>query len=507
MKIKEIYIDAFGILKSQLLRPDSGLSCYVLGNGRGKTTLTYFIKAMLYGLDDSRRSLPDNERLRFIPWDRDRACGHMTIEYRGTVLRIERSFGKRAADDTLEVYDETTGRKTDELGEIPGITVLGIDKDGYEKTLFISERLLRQDSSNDSLTSKLSNEYGTVYAIDEYKRAHSILESAKKSIQRRGGGELTECKEALSRLQAKEAELRPCEDEYLSLRGELARTEEKIKHAPGGDAYEKGKRNSSVKSRGKGDILCTALLVSILLSAVAAATTYGTSLSYVTPIAAALALVLAFTLALVSSRHRTRRENTDEVGIDDSEAQKVILLERERSSLVFRREALHSSLTELRALTEEIDAKRAKISALEEELFAIEATEALLSQAKDSIVGKYLDGTRAAFSNYLKELGESHELTLDNDFCIRRRDTGGTRELNAYSRGRRELYSFALRLAIIDSLWSDIKPTVIIDDAFSSYDDESLTLATRLMLRLSRERQIIYLTPSHSRAHGLSGRG
>ena len=138
MYIREIYIEAFGILKSQLLRPDTGLSCYVLGNGRGKTTLTYFIKAMLFGLDDTRRSLPDNERMRFIPWDRYRAGGHLTVECSGRLFRIERGFGRRAGDDTLTVYDVKTERRTDELGTVPGTALLGIDKDGFEKTLFIS---------------------------------------------------------------------------------------------------------------------------------------------------------------------------------------------------------------------------------------------------------------------------------------------------------------------------------------------------------------------------------
>jgi len=74
------------------------------------------------------------------------------------------------------------------------------------------------------------------------------------------------------------------------------------------------------------------------------------------------------------------------------------------------------------------------------------------------------------------------------------------RAYEAYSKGRRELYSFALRLAVIDSLFYDMAPPIIIDDAFATYDDESLALAARLILKLSEGRQIIYLTPSHARA-------
>ncbi|MBQ8290775.1 MAG: hypothetical protein IJY01_07905 [Clostridia bacterium] len=496
MYIREIYIEAFGILKSQLLRPDTGLSCYVLGNGRGKTTLTYFIKAMLFGLDDTRRSLPDNERMRFIPWDRDRAGGHLTVECSGRLFRIERSFGRRAGDDTLTVYDVKTERKTDELGTVPGATLLGIDKDGFEKTLFISERLLRNDGANDLVSGRLSDGGEAVYAIDEYKRACSLLENARKEIKRRGGGELTRCKEELSSLEARASVLRHCDSEYPEVLSRLHDTEKRIDDVlkQGGD---KQSRDTNVP-RARGSRLRLALVLFAVLSFILAG--IGYAMSYVTHAHTALGIGIILLLLWAIARPRRRIADTPYTKDADGMARRAIELERERSCLTFKRDELLAASDELSLLLDEIARLKARILSLEEEYRAIELTEELLGQAKDAAASKYLDGTRRAFDDYLKLLGVKGTLKLDSDFNILCQDTGGMRAYEAYSKGRRELYSFALRLAIIDSLFYDITPPIIIDDAFATYDDESLALAARLILKLSEGRQIIYLTPSHARA-------
>ena len=502
--IKEIYIEAFGILNSQLLRPDAGISCYVLGNGRGKTTLTYFIKAMLFGLDDSRRSLPDNERMRFIPWDRDRAGGHLTVEFSGRLLRIERSFGRRASDDTLTVYDVKTERKTCELGEVPGTALLGIDKDGYEKTLFISERLLRQVGDNNTISGKLSSGADAVYAIDEYKRACSLLEGARKEIKHRGGGELNQSKEELSQLEARASEIRHSEREYKSVTAQLYSTEEKINNIleSGGERTRGGKPSKSMKRSAPLRLLLIFTVISFILSGIAHLASY----TYASYGAMIIGITLALTLAYSALRKSPQKNETAPTKDGAELTAQALELERERSALIFKRDSLIKDLEELSTLTEDIARLKERVLSLEEEYRVIELTEQLLKQAKDSTAEKYLEGTRRAFESYLHTLGVKATLKLDNDFNIMCQDGGGMRAYEAYSKGRRELYSFALRLAVIDSLFCDITPPIIIDDAFASYDDESLALAARLLLKISQGRQIIYLTPSHARARDLAKR-
>ena len=68
------------------------------------------------------------------------------------------------------------------------------------------------------------------------------------------------------------------------------------------------------------------------------------------------------------------------------------------------------------------------------------------------------------------------------------------------SKGTRELYALALRLALIDALYKDGEaPPIILDDPFSLFDDERLKQASQLIKDISNQRQIIYTTPHKSR--------
>ncbi len=529
MYIKEIFVEAFGVLKKQRLYPDRGISCYVLGNGRGKTTLTYFIKAMLFGLDDSKRSVLDNERKRYIPWDGERASGYLVIEHQGKSYRIERSFGRRASEDTLCVFDAATQTPTDALTDYPGRFILGIDQDGFERTLFISERLLSHDSSNDSVSSRLSTASGTKYDIGEYKRATLAIDNKRKSLQRRGGGEILDCRERLAAIEHRIAELRSAEIEYTALTDELERTDETIRqhlrqgesdraslssHADNRRTKSRNSTDSSVKG-GKRvglSILCILLLVSAI-----AMLTIGISnrFKWAEPYGAlfiCIALILCFALAFVLIKKNSRKKRHSLTDADISQPNEIyqndyftemISLQNRRSELAFKRDSRRELLQNAKELSHEAAALTQRIGDLKEQLRILELTEELLTRAHESVKGKYFGSTKEAFDRYLNALGESGELTLDTSFNIKRTDGGITRDRDAYSKGKRELYSLALRLAIIDSLYDGISPPIIVDDAFSSYDDGTLALALKLLIKLSENRQIIYLTPSHARAAAL----
>ena len=160
MIIKEIFVSAFGRLENERFVFDEGLNSRIEKNGYGKTTLLTFIKVMLYGIEDAKRSVTENERKRYLPWRGGEASGYMVIELRGKQYRIERSFGKRSSEDTFTVYELATGCPTDIFSERPGEDIFGIDKDGFERTVFLSERLLSGKIENDTVSGKLGGLVG-----------------------------------------------------------------------------------------------------------------------------------------------------------------------------------------------------------------------------------------------------------------------------------------------------------------------------------------------------------
>lgn len=189
MKIKELYIENFGKLTSFRLKLDGGLNTVLEDNGFGKTTLSVFIKAMLYGLDDTKRaSVLENERKRYLPWGGGTAGGWLTFETADRCYRIERSFTARASEDTFSLYDLSTGNPSADYSERLGEELFGIDADGFERTVFLSEKNLSGKNDNQTISAKLSDLVGVDGDIGGFDDAIKLLEEKRKYYQKRGGG-------------------------------------------------------------------------------------------------------------------------------------------------------------------------------------------------------------------------------------------------------------------------------------------------------------------------------
>ena len=176
MKLINCYIENFGKISKQKYDFKDGFNCIVGENGSGKTTLATFIKAMLYGLGDTKKaSLEENDRKHYLPWQGGTCGGHLTFSAGPKTYRIERSFSAKAADDTYTLYDVTTGKVCyDYLN--PGEELFGIDADGFERTVFLSERALAPKGNNPTVSARLANLVGCdgdIGEIDDTLKASS----------------------------------------------------------------------------------------------------------------------------------------------------------------------------------------------------------------------------------------------------------------------------------------------------------------------------------------------
>ena len=142
MKLIECYVNNFGVLSDFSFNFKDGLNVIKEENGFGKSTLAAFIKSMLFGLEDTKRpSLSENDRKKYEPWQGGSWGGSLTLSCGKKTYRIERSFFKKASLDEIRVFDTETEKPVDIFSEkSPGEFLLGIDRDGFERTVFLSER-------------------------------------------------------------------------------------------------------------------------------------------------------------------------------------------------------------------------------------------------------------------------------------------------------------------------------------------------------------------------------
>ena len=213
MRLLECYIEGFGRLTKKKYDFSSGFNCINEENGSGKTTLATFIKVMLYGMSDTKKSsLDENDRKHYMPWSGGACGGALTFEVGKKIYRVERAFAPKAADDTFTLYDLTLGKISEDYSERLGEEIFGIDADGFERTVFLSERALSPSSDNKSISAKLSDLVGCDGDICDMDDALKALENARKFYQKKGGsGDLSDTKGKIGEITRRLEELEEIE--------------------------------------------------------------------------------------------------------------------------------------------------------------------------------------------------------------------------------------------------------------------------------------------------------
>lgn len=178
--IKSIYIESFGAIKDKEINFDDGLNIIYGENETGKSTICAFIKAMLYGMDNSRKAdIRSVARKRYMPIDANRMSGSMTVSN----YKITAVFGKTSKEDVMTVIDLITGEIVDEC---VGKKILGVAEQTFSNLLFI-ESYNPKLSSDDEIVSRIANLKDNGDENISYNKAIDALNAAKRKITGRTG--------------------------------------------------------------------------------------------------------------------------------------------------------------------------------------------------------------------------------------------------------------------------------------------------------------------------------
>ena len=188
MRLLSCKIENFGCLSAKAYSFEDGLNILVEPNGSGKSTLTVFIKAMLFGLPTStKRSLAENERKHYTPWNGGRYGGSLCFEAAGKSYRIERFFGAREKEDTFALYDLATRLPSADFSANLGEELFGVDADGFERSVYISQRMpFKGPEKNLTIFKKLGDLLEVSDDLADYEGAAERLEKAMRRYKTLG---------------------------------------------------------------------------------------------------------------------------------------------------------------------------------------------------------------------------------------------------------------------------------------------------------------------------------
>lgn len=238
MKLLECYIENFGKLSSFKYTFSEGLNVIDKENGFGKTTLSVFIKSMLYGLDSTKKAkLEENDRKHYAPWQGGVWGGWLTFSVGSLSYRIERTFAPKASDDTFTLYELDSGKVSYAYPDNVGECLFGIDDDGFERTVFFSERRLSVRNDNETVSAKLSNLVGYEFDLGELDNALNALEERRKYYFKRGGGgkigeikaKIVDTDAEISRISRTKEKISASEEKIKEYEREIRDGEEKLK--------------------------------------------------------------------------------------------------------------------------------------------------------------------------------------------------------------------------------------------------------------------------------------
>lgn len=236
MNLVSCTIENFGGLSQRTFNFNDGLTVIEQPNGSGKTTLAAFIRCMLYGMPrHHKRDLDKDLRRRYAPWQGGAYGGQLVMHAGGRMYRIERRFGAAPKDDTLAVFDQISGKRTDELGTIPGITLFGLDADSFERSAYIPQNRLADALGTADIKAKLGNLVDNTDGTRNFESAMDLLKKARaQQVPYRGQGgdyaavvaQISQVNEELVQLSTAQGELERVRDRE----GRLASNMEQQRH-------------------------------------------------------------------------------------------------------------------------------------------------------------------------------------------------------------------------------------------------------------------------------------
>ncbi len=128
-------------------------------------------------------------------------------------------------------------------------------------------------------------------------------------------------------------------------------------------------------------------------------------------------------------------------------------------------------------------------------------TQDYLKNAKEQFSARYLGPIEGGFGKYYELLtgDESGDWMVNANIAVQMKEQGEMRETKWLSAGYQDLLGVCMRLALVDAMYPEEKPFLVMDDPFVNLDEEKIAHGAKLLEKMAEEYQILYFTCHESR--------
>lgn len=183
-------------------------------------------------------------------------------------------------------------------------------------------------------------------------------------------------------------------------------------------------------------------------------------------------------------------------------------LDQQMEELRVSIENYNSQLDQLQEQMDKRDESEAELeealeqqSSEQEKYEVLKLTQTYLQTAKEQFTARYMAPVSNGFAKYYQMLTgqERDEWMVDANIELKMKEQGEYRDTKWLSTGYQDLIGVCMRLALVDAMYPDEKPFLILDDPFVNLDMEKMSHGNAMLKKLGQEYQTIYFTCHDSR--------
>ncbi|MGN0814446.1 MAG: AAA family ATPase [Candidatus Coproplasma sp.] len=124
-----------------------------------------------------------------------------------------------------------------------------------------------------------------------------------------------------------------------------------------------------------------------------------------------------------------------------------------------------------------------------------------VEKAADAVIQEYVAPVKNGFEKYAQAMEKAQiKFAFGKDFKLMFESNGELRSDEHLSGGQRAAVTLCYRLALIDNMYTEEKPFIIMDEPFAELDADGLKCAKKLLAELAKDRQFIYFCCHESRS-------
>lgn len=551
MRILSLHIENFGKFSNFDINFSDKINQFVYENGWGKSTLCAFIKAMFYGMEAKGRKKDfQSERSKFEPWQGGNYGGSLTIEVKGKKYQIFRQFGKTPEEDSFQLFDLNLNKISNDYSENIGSQLFGVGAETFVISAFFGQNDL-SSSSTDEMVSNLAGieKYKndgekTDFAIKLLEKNRKELvanlpkEAELKQIERssdRLNLEIENLTNLLNSVESQNRQLNKEKQEFEEIfdsQREAARQQKKLLEEKMRLQEEFNNKNMQLsqltiqkpKRKPFSRFLPFAILsfvvalIFILLFAFnVLSVEIGLSVGVLFLLAGGLLLAFKsktndrlvekeiYELKSVVQRLRDEIEKYPDVKEFDYDSlyQQKVEFEQKCAQVSAKKFNLEN---EVENRQEELAILQGNKNKLEtertdglEKIELLKKTMSFLKMARENVSERFVAPLNENFKHLFEGFKGLEKVSIDSSLNPWVLTSQGAKNVEFLSQGYRDLVVICQRFSLLDKVYKQEKPCIILDDSFVNLDDQNFAMVKPILKELAASYQVLYFSCSESR--------